>query len=139
MNTILFIILFSAIFGGAIWALYLKEALAKPSSSHSIANSNAVYIIAVLAIGFIVRVICAVSYEGHPTDMACFSGWSTSIFNGGLRNFYLDDGFHDYPPGYVYVMYVLGAVKTGLNLHRERTSTVPSRSCGNVRLCHSRC
>ncbi|MBR0366498.1 MAG: glycosyltransferase family 39 protein [Clostridia bacterium] len=117
MNTILFIILFSAIFGGAIWALYLKEALAKPSSSHSIANSNAVYIIAVLAIGFIVRVICAVSYEGHPTDMACFSGWSTSIFNGGLRNFYLDDGFHDYPPGYVYVMYVLGAVKTGLNLH----------------------
>ena len=117
MNTILFIILLSAIFGGAVWALYLKEALAKPGSAHSIANKNVVYIIAVIAIGFIVRIICAVSYEGHPTDMSCFSGWSTRIFNGGLGKFYLDDGFHDYPPGYVYIMYVLGAVKTWLNLH----------------------
>lgn len=109
--------LLAAVFGGAVWALYLREALAKPSSSHSIAAGNAVYIIAVLGVGFIVRVICAVSYEGHPTDMACFSGWSTRIFSDGLGNFYTNDGFHDYPPGYVYVMYILGAVKSWMNLH----------------------
>ena len=79
-------------------------------------QDNAVYIIAVMAVGAIAHVIGAVCYYGHPTDMGCFSGWSSRIFNDGLRDFYASDGFHDYPPGYVYIMYILGAVKETLSL-----------------------
>ncbi len=112
MSSIIIVMLLSAVFGGAVWSLYLKEEIKNPVKR----QDNAVYIIAVMAVGAIAHVIGAVCYYGHPTDMGCFSGWSSRIFNDGLRDFYASDGFHDYPPGYVYIMYILGAVKETLSL-----------------------
>ena len=43
---------------------------------------------------------------------------NAAVFNAekfGVRDrmqFYLSDGFHDYPPGYVYIMWVLGGLKS---------------------------
>lgn len=112
MTKIVFVLILCAVFGGALWQLYMKEAVRVPQKK----ENNAMYIIGVMAAGFIAHLIGAMCYYGHPTDMGCFSGWSDKIFNGGLRNFYASDGFHDYPPGYVYVMWLLGALKNGLNL-----------------------
>ncbi len=108
MTSILGTIALTLFFGIATWMFSLKEALDRPKLQKN--QSNA-YIIALLIIGFIIRVICAVMYKGHETDMGCFMGWSTKLFNNGLGNFYLSEGFHDYPPGYVYIMYILGAIK----------------------------
>lgn len=112
MTSIIFVVILAAVFGGAVWQLYMKEAVAAPLKK----ENNAVYIIAVMAVGFIAHVIGAMCYYGHPTDMGCFIGWSDKIFKNGISQFYASDGFHDYPPGYVYVMWVLGALKNGLNL-----------------------
>lgn len=106
------VLVLAALFGGAAWALYMKEAVASPLKK----QGNAMYIIAVLTIGAAAHIIGALCYYGHPTDMACFNGWSGRIFSDGLRQFYADDGFHDYPPGYVYIMYILGAVKSFMKL-----------------------
>ena len=114
MVTIVGTILLTGFFGTAAWLLYIKDLLKKPS-----AKDSRVYFTIILAIGLAVRVIAAVSFKGHTTDMGCFIGWSDRIFKDGISQFYLSDSFHDYPPGYVYVMYVLGAIKNTFNLRNE--------------------
>lgn len=63
-----------------------------------------------LAGGFMLRCIFAGSSEGFPTDTACFVSWAKLAFEGGIRNFYASGVFADYPPGFVYILYVLGAI-----------------------------
>ena len=102
MGSIIFIAVFAAFLGGALWKLYMQDAVKDTVRR----PENKMFIIAALAAGALAHIICAVAYKGHPTDMGCFSGWSDSIFKDGFASFYASDGFHDYPPGYVYVMWV---------------------------------
>ncbi|MBR5271045.1 MAG: hypothetical protein IKV64_02555, partial [Clostridia bacterium] len=63
-------------------------------------------------IALFIRIIASIMYRGHETDMNCFTGWSSMIFEDGFSAFYTSDTFHDYPPGYMYVLYVIGAIKS---------------------------
>lgn len=63
-----------------------------------------------LAGAFVLRCIFAGSSEGFATDTACFAGWANLAFEGGFGDFYSSSMFADYPPGFVYVLYVIGAV-----------------------------
>lgn len=65
---------------------------------------------------FILRCIFACTYKGFLTDTACFSSWATRVFSEGFGNFYSPDVFSDYPPGYMYVLYVIGAISDWLQL-----------------------
>lgn len=112
MATIIGIILLTGFFAVAAWVLHIEDLIKKPIGK----TNSRVYIAVILAVGLAVRVIAAVSYRGHTTDMNCFIGWSDNIFKNGISQFYLSDGFHDYPPGYVYVMWVLGAIKNLVGL-----------------------
>lgn len=116
MTTIIGVMVLAAFFGGAFWQLAIAKDLDKPLKK---ADKKRTYICILLLVGFLVRVIAAISYKGHDTDMNCFIGWSDKIFKDGLSQFYLSDGFHDYPPGYVYVMYILGAIKNIFSLENE--------------------
>lgn len=107
MGSIIFIAVFAAFLGGALWKLYMQDAVKDTVKR----PENKMFITAALAAGVIAHIICAVAYKGHPTDMGCFSGWSDRIFKDGFAAFYASDGFHDYPPGYVYIMWALGALK----------------------------
>lgn len=108
MTAILGTIALTLFFGGAAWFFSFRDSLKKSGLKKNQTNT---YITVLLVIGFIIRALCAVMYYGHKTDMGCFTGWSDGLYQDGLRSFYLSDGFHDYPPGYVYVMYILGAIK----------------------------
>lgn len=107
MVAILITVAVFGILGYAVWLYNLQPAIGR--GKHG--DNNAMFIIAVMAAAFVVRVICAVMYKGHETDMNCFSGWSGIIFDGGISNFYSSEGFHDYPPGYMYILYIIGAIK----------------------------
>ena len=63
-----------------------------------------------LAASFVIKLCLAAAYKGFDADMNCFSTWSSRAFSGGLRNFYTS-GFCDYPPGYIYVLYAVGALR----------------------------
>lgn len=69
-----------------------------------------------LIFAFIVRLITAFFIEGFSTDINCFKAWSEMAYNGGLSNFYFSDAFTDYPPGYIYVLYLLGFLKNIFNI-----------------------
>lgn len=63
-----------------------------------------------LAGGFLLRCIFAGSSEGFPSDTACFVSWANLAFEGGIKNFYASGVFADYPPGFVYILYIIGAI-----------------------------
>lgn len=63
-----------------------------------------------LAGGFLLRCIFAGSSEGFPSDTACFVSWANLAFEGGIKNFYASGVFADYPPGFVYILYIMGAI-----------------------------
>jgi Gpi18-like mannosyltransferase len=107
MVSILITLAVFAVLGCAVWQFMLQPAITKGHRG----ENNAVFIIAVMAVAFIARAICAVIYKGHSTDMNCFTAWSDMIFNDGISKFYQSEAFHDYPPGYMYILYILGAIK----------------------------
>lgn len=74
-------------------------------------NENKAYILILMAASFFMRAVFAMKFEGHSTDMNCFTAWSDMVFTGGISNFYSSEAFTDYPPGYMYVLYVIGAIR----------------------------
>ena len=109
MTAIIGMIIISGIFGTMAWISSARDSFKK--------KSDKTYISIVLVLGLVIRLIAAVCYRGHETDMNCFTGWADIAFKNGLSQFYLSDGFHDYPPGYLYILYILGAVKNIFTLN----------------------
>ena len=78
-----------------------------------------VIFLAILFAGVVTRYIATGFYDGFPNDMACFDSWSENMFKNGAGAFYESSSFSDYPPGYMYVLWVLGAIKSVVDLPRE--------------------
>lgn len=73
-------------------------------------------VILLVAVAVLYRVTIAKVEPGHGSDMRCFKGWAISAYEGGLANFYTSGQFADYPPAYIYVLYVIGWLKDLLGL-----------------------
>ncbi|MBF0486874.1 MAG: glycosyltransferase family 39 protein [Nitrospirae bacterium] len=85
----------------------------QPAMSRSASIS---FYIAALMVAFVMRSILAVSIEGHPIDIGTFKAWVMRTAAVGLSGFYSGEVFADYPPGYVYIFYLLGKIKSVLNI-----------------------
>jgi len=70
----------------------------------------------IIVAGFLIRVAASFLPYEFGSDVACFKGWSKMLFEDGLSKFYTADTFTDYPPGYMYVLYVLGAMRAWFNI-----------------------
>ena len=66
---------------------------------------------------FSVKVVAASFYPGHATDMNCFSAWSQMLASDGFGAFYESEAFTDYPPGYMYILRLLGILKMEFNIN----------------------
>jgi len=66
---------------------------------------------AALGVGFLLRLYLAATNEGYVNDLALFHYWGNYAFREGLLNLYHGDFFLDYPPGYIYVLYVIAALQ----------------------------
>ena len=64
-------------------------------------------IILLLAVGLIFRIILAQRVEGFPNDIACFKAWALAAAKD-LPGLYKSDMFLDYPPLYMYVLFIVG-------------------------------
>ncbi len=69
-------------------------------------------ILVLLAVGLTFRLIIAylLPGSGFNSDLASFRGWADDLADNGLFGFYERPGFHDYTPGYLYVLWLIGAV-----------------------------
>ncbi len=79
-------------------------------------SQDKLYFYGLLAGAILLRCLFACFYKGFLTDIACFSGWASRVYSEGFANFYSPDAFSDYPPGYMYILYVLGAIMDKLKL-----------------------
>ncbi len=63
--------------------------------------------IAIFVSGFVLRLVLAVSIEGYPNDIATFKAWAIAAADN-FSGLYTSGMFLDYPPLYMYVLYVIG-------------------------------
>ena len=71
-------------------------------------NHHLFLFILVLIGALILRLIMAIKYTGHPTDMSCWAGWALGMAEYGPGRFYESMSFADYPPGYMLILWPLG-------------------------------
>ena len=75
-----------------------------------------VYAGIILAAAFVFRMATFHFIKGYETDIGCFTGWADAAYKLGLSGFYGGVGFADYPPGYIYVLYLTGFVADIFNI-----------------------
>ena len=64
-----------------------------------------------LALGLILRFILGYNINGFEADISCFKAWAAYTHDYGFNNMYYRDFFLDYPPGYLYVLYIVEAFR----------------------------
>ena len=69
--------------------------------------SGRLLILTLLGVGLLLRIASATLMEGHPYDMGLFKSWATTAA-GNLFQVYSSGTASDYPPLYMYVLYVIG-------------------------------
>ncbi|HEY4632831.1 MAG TPA: hypothetical protein VIH00_02855, partial [Candidatus Limnocylindrales bacterium] len=69
-------------------------------------------VLVVLALGLALRVIIAYQLpgSGFEVDLNAFRFWAQNLATEGLQGFYQRDFFHDYTPGYLYVLWLVGVI-----------------------------
>ena len=70
----------------------------------------------VIVFAILIRAIVAMAFEGYATDVACFKGWAITAYEYGPAGFYTSGVYADYPPGYMYILYVLGWIRDVFNI-----------------------
>jgi len=62
-----------------------------------------------LFLGFAARLL-VIGNEGFKTDVTTYVAWALGLSQHGFASFYSTIGFADYPPGYFYILAVVGDV-----------------------------
>jgi dolichyl-phosphate-mannose-protein mannosyltransferase len=65
-------------------------------------------LLCLFAIGLVVRLVAARYSDGLTFDVSLFRQWSDRLVDRGPHQFYEPGYFVDYPPGYLYVLFILG-------------------------------
>jgi Gpi18-like mannosyltransferase len=65
---------------------------------------------AALAVAF--RLFIAAAYPGYSIDIGCFKAWAHGVYEYGPAGFYENMSFADYPPGYMYILWILGFLRS---------------------------
>jgi len=79
---------------------------------------NKFYIIGLIVIGIIVRVMSFQSGFMFYNDVNLFQWWGEHLYTYGFSQFYATISFCDYPPGFLYFLYIIGWLAESLGLER---------------------
>lgn len=78
---------------------------------HSKASVSETAVFWLLGAALLIRIFLAFSSSGFGSDTACFAAWADRIYQVGPGSFYAPDLFTDYPPGFMYILYLIGAAR----------------------------
>jgi Gpi18-like mannosyltransferase/predicted membrane-bound dolichyl-phosphate-mannose-protein mannosyltransferase len=82
-------------------------------------RSSAFALAGLLLAAFLIRLVF-IGAQGYTNDVGTFESWSLTLAQHPLRNFYSTAGFADYPPGYFFVLWIVGHLYT-LLIHSDPT------------------
>ena len=110
----------------AFIAFFIYEVYTNQTNRLMNTRQNDIAFVVILLVGIVTRLIIASLTPGYETDMNCFKAWSIRAFEGGFSNFYDVTGeyFADYPPGYIYILYLLGAIRQVFHIGVESSAFI---------------
>lgn len=76
-----------------------------------------------LGAALLLRLVLAAATEGYPYDMSCFVAWGEKLAAQGPAAFYSEGYFADYPPGYLWVLGLVGLVRGALGIGYDSPAT----------------
>ena len=82
-------------------------------------------IAAVIAVGVVLRFL-VLPAKGFPSDVATFQAWASRLAEVGPSHFYEPGYFSDYPPGYLYVLWLVGLVFDGQTKFIVKAASIPA-------------
>jgi dolichyl-phosphate-mannose-protein mannosyltransferase len=75
------------------------------------------YVWMLLFAGLLLRIVLAPIWMGYDTDVNTFFAWADRAASNGLSSLYGNPKFFiDYPPGYIYILYLIGIIHKVLDL-----------------------
>ena len=92
-------------------AVILAYGLGVVPSLHTQKELSKKMIYGVFLSGMLLKMILAAVSRGYESDFNCFSVWADMVFHGGFSAFYRSEAFTDYPPGYMYILWMIGFFK----------------------------
>lgn len=60
--------------------------------------------------GLVLRALIGLAIPGYPADMSCWTAWSQAAAGSNFFSAYQNTSFLDYPPGYLYILHILGSL-----------------------------
>lgn len=109
------ILLFSALFA-CLFAWVYRTALRSRRLLRRENCNFGLWLGLVLAAAFLLRLWLGWTSQGYMNDMKTFMFWGQRLAEVGPGRFYQKGLFADYPPGYLYILYLLHVIQGGLGL-----------------------
>ena len=81
-------------------------------------------LVASLAVGLVLRLVY-VPTSGFPTDVGTFMAWGQRLHDVGPSAFYAPDYFSDYPPGFLYVLWLVASLLGGIPQVVAKALSIP--------------
>ncbi|MBT2293421.1 phospholipid carrier-dependent glycosyltransferase [Paenibacillus albidus] len=103
-------LILSALFSVLFAVLYLK-AFRSDKLLKAPENVYAKGLYAALGVALILRIWIGLTAEGYQNDMNTFIAWGQRLVDLGPGKFYEEGYFADYPPGYLYILYLLSIIR----------------------------
>ncbi|MDE4542844.1 glycosyltransferase family 39 protein [Thermoanaerobacterium sp. R66] len=103
-------------YAAIVFLLFILSYYALKNKKFKLDLQSDVFIIASLfLIGFFMRLYIAATIEGYSGDIGLFRSWAQSA-SQDILNFYKNTPSCDYPPLYIYVLYLVGKIASIGNL-----------------------
>ncbi|KAA8997131.1 phospholipid carrier-dependent glycosyltransferase [Paenibacillus spiritus] len=109
------VLLFSALFT-VFFVLMYRSAMRSRRLLDRPEKTVRFWFILTLAAAFVLRLWLGWTQQGYLNDMKTFMYWGQRVADLGPGRFYEEGVFADYPPGYLYILYLLHEIKLGLGL-----------------------
>ncbi len=98
-----------AVIGTAAAGVFMYRRFIRSGDTLSLGEKNSNGAAALLLLSaFFIRCALSVVFYGHSTDINCFMAWAYYLAEGGPGVFYTSGFFADYPPGYMYILWLIG-------------------------------
>ncbi|MFO7611172.1 MAG: glycosyltransferase 87 family protein [Clostridia bacterium] len=110
------ILVLAAVYLAYVFAAVLWTDPRIPQANDNGKAGSRLLLSAIIISGLAARIYAGLAIAGYPTDMTCWTAWSQTAVNGGLFNVYENSTFLDYPPGYLYILYLLGLLGNKIGL-----------------------
>ena len=110
------VLLVTVVMAAAFVLIYKSMAKGEAHVELMSSGGSKMPIILMLAAALLVRLVVSFAVKGYKFDITCFTAWASHAAEVGMPKFYETIGFCDYPPGYMYVLWLIGKIGRLFNI-----------------------